>query len=76
MKTKLVVAVLAGMTFQKIITKVKMMSDNLFMDDEIVTISLPKELAHKMVKPWYLMKQWHAEIVREAFREALKNESK
>ena len=76
MKTELVAAILAGMIFQKTITRMKMMSDNLFMDDEIITVSVPKEIAHKMIKPWYLMRQWHAEIVRNAFREALSNDSK
>jgi len=47
------------------------MNNNLFMDDELITVSVPKQIANKMVKPWYLMKQWESEIVREAFRNAM-----
>ena len=38
-----------------------------------VTIKLDRELATKMVRPWYLIKKREAEIVRAAFQTALEN---
>ena len=38
---------------------------------ELVTIKLNRELAIKMVRPWYLIKKREAEIVRAAFQTAL-----
>lgn len=52
-----------------------MTNNNLFMDDELITVSIPAPIAHKMVKPWYLMRQWESEVVRQAFREATKTDN-
>jgi hypothetical protein len=41
------------------------------MKNEIVAIKLDRELAEKMVRPWYLIKKREAEIVRAAFKTAL-----
>jgi hypothetical protein len=38
---------------------------------DMVTVKLNRELATKMVRPWYLIKKREAEIVRAAFQTAL-----
>ena len=43
--------------------------------DEIMTIQLDRELTEKMTRPWYLIKKREADIIREAFRTALKESS-
>ena len=40
--------------------------------NDIVTIQLNRELTEKMTRPWYLIKKREADIIREAFRTALK----
>lgn len=37
-----------------------------------VTVQLPEQLAIKMVGPWYLIKKRESDIIREAFNNALK----
>ena len=38
---------------------------------DTVNVKLNRELAGKMVRPWYLIKKREAEIVRAAFQTAL-----
>jgi Arc/MetJ family transcription regulator len=38
---------------------------------DTVTITLDRELATKMVRPWYLIKKREADTIREAFRTAI-----
>jgi hypothetical protein len=40
---------------------------------DMVTVKLNRELATKMVRPWYLIKKREAEIVLAAFQTALDN---
>ena len=40
---------------------------------DMVNVKLNRELATKMVRPWYLIKKREAEIVRAAFQTALDN---
>jgi hypothetical protein len=40
--------------------------------DDTVTIQLSRELSEKMTRPWYLIKKREADIIREAFNNALK----
>lgn len=43
--------------------------------NDIVTIILNRELTEKMTRPWYLIKKREADIIREAFNNALKESS-
>jgi hypothetical protein len=40
--------------------------------EDTVTIELNRELSEKMTRPWYLIKKREADIIREAFNNALK----
>jgi len=40
--------------------------------NDIVTIQLDRELTEKTTRPWYLIKKREADIIREAFNNALK----
>lgn len=40
--------------------------------EDTVTIELSRELTQKMTRPWYLIKKREADIIREAFNNALK----
>jgi hypothetical protein len=40
--------------------------------NDTVTIQLSRELSEKMTRPWYLIKKREADIIREAFNNALK----
>jgi hypothetical protein len=39
---------------------------------DTVTIQLDRDLSEKMTCPWYLIKKREADIIREAFNNALK----
>jgi hypothetical protein len=43
--------------------------------EETVTIQLSRELSEKMTRPWYLIKKREADIIREAFNNALKGDN-
>ena len=43
--------------------------------EDTVTIVLNRELSEKMTRPWYLIKKREADIIREAFNNALKESS-
>jgi hypothetical protein len=43
--------------------------------EDTVTIILNRELSEKMTRPWYLIKKREADIIREAFNNALKESS-
>ena len=43
--------------------------------EDICLIKLPIELVEKLVKPWYLIKQWDAEKIREACRNSLEEKN-
>ena len=43
---------------------------------KIVTVEMTIDLVEQLVKPWYLMKQWDAEKVRQACRDTLDSEDK
>jgi len=45
------------------------------MTADTVTIILNRELSEKMTRPWYLIKKREADIIREAFNNALKESS-
>ena len=49
-------------------SRTPLMTDN-------VTIILNRELTEKMTRPWYLIKKREADIIREAFNNALKENS-
>ena len=40
--------------------------------NDTVTIELDRELSEKMTRPWHLIKKREADIIREAFNNALK----
>lgn len=40
-------------------------------EEDNVQITMPIELVEQLIKPWYLIKQWNAEKIREACRQAL-----
>lgn len=42
---------------------------------DIVTIRLDRELAAKMIGPWYLIKKRESDIIRAAFNNAMKETS-
>jgi hypothetical protein len=56
---------MAGMARLRTQTRTPAMTDN-------VTIILNRELSEKMTRPWYLIKKREADIIREAFNNALK----
>jgi metal-responsive CopG/Arc/MetJ family transcriptional regulator len=39
-----------------------------------VTITLPKDLVEKLIKPWYLMKKKESDAVRTACKNALESQ--
>lgn len=38
---------------------------------DTVNVVLPVELVKKLIKPWYLIKQWEAKEIRSACKAAL-----
>ena len=47
------------------------------MTEDFVVVNLPTKFVEQLIKPWYLIKQWDAEEIRNICRQALgeKNES-
>lgn len=40
---------------------------------DTLAVYLPRDLVEKIIKPWYLVKQWDAEKVRAAMSKALED---
>lgn len=43
--------------------------------DDMITINMPRHLVEKLAKPWYLIKQWDAKVIRECCEASLGDSS-